>query len=89
MKIPSEAELIEMERRYVRLIERSEMSRERAEKLAEKAEDQANDRRKRDQAKETRRRAGVEDDWADFEERIAADIDALVSMVRELAAVSK
>ena len=77
MKIPPEAELIEMERRARKLIEHAEISRSKAKQLWRAVEKQG-------ASPELLERGNDADEWADDQERIAEDVALLVATVREL-----
>ncbi len=85
MKIPSEAELIEMDQRAAYLMECASDLRDEADGLRVSTEGYSQAWKRRN----ARNEATSKDREADYFELIAGDFKTLVSLVRELRAVSK
>lgn len=81
MKIPSEAELIEIERRIVRLVNHAEKSRARAEKLWSKA-NEAEDEARVGLANKLNRQGNEAESLADDIDAILGDVEQLVELAR-------
>lgn len=79
MKTPSEAELIEMEHRMLKLVGQAEKCRCRANDLSKRAQFRDLLRYERDKLE---READAEEAWADNLDRIAEDCAGLLAVIR-------
>jgi hypothetical protein len=78
LKIPSEAELIEMEHRALKLYGQAQRSRQAVSTLRRRSEDADWEK-----AERMKLDALAEEYWADTQERIAEDFKILVATVRD------